>query len=240
MFQLNFLFFIILNFHFMRPFFWNNSSFSELTHTFLGNGEMAAFDYLNTYTVTANRSYSNGTQNRITIFTSGSYLKLLFGSGPRAATSIASLIGFPGSDQSGGTTYTGTQSAGTLLVPTWYAYNYIDLNQYKQVFGNLNISATGQKEAIVFQIQQFFEMEFKYESASMVLNAWSPFMTWAIQQKAFDFTPDITNANTVYNATLESTDEDSKGLGFKFTEMLPEFPFLYSTGALKLRLKVGS
>src|SRR5437868_3980949 len=50
------------------------------------------------YTVTADRTYLSGTENRVTISTSGTYLSILFQTGTRAASSCASLIGFNGTD----------------------------------------------------------------------------------------------------------------------------------------------
>jgi hypothetical protein len=201
---------------------------------------MAAADTVNTYTATANRSYSGGTQNRVTIATSGAYFSMLFNSGPNTSTTIARLIGFAVSDQTGSTSYTGTSSAGTLLQPVWWGKNYRDVNMLRKNFGSLNISANGTKEAITYQIQQFFQVQFDYEPYSAIASSWQPFLTWAVQQQSLEFTPDITNPNTVYNCTLESTEYDSAGLGYEMREMIQEgMPFLYSTGLLKFRLNVN-
>lgn len=201
---------------------------------------MAAVDTVNIYTCTADRSFAGGTQNRVTISTSGAFLSLLFASGPRTASTIASLLGFAVADQTGATTYTGTASAGTLLQPVWWGKNYRDPDMLRTNFGSLNISANGTKEAITYQIQEFFQVQFDYEPFATVANSWQPFLTWAIQQQALEFTPDITAPNTVYNCTLESTDADSSGLGYELVEMVDDgFPFLYSTGLLKFRLKVS-
>lgn len=199
---------------------------------------MNAADSSNTYTVTAVRTTSGGTQNRVTIATSGSFLSLLFGSGPRAASSTATLLGYTATDKTGSTSYTGTSTSGTALTSTLTGYNFLDTNQMRKVFGSLNISATGQKEAIVYQIQQFLQVQFKYEPVAKVNLEWTPFMTWAIQQRPWEFTPEITSPNTFYNVTLEKTAGDGKGLGFTIKEMLPDFPFLHDIGLLTLRLKV--
>lgn len=200
---------------------------------------MAVVDTVNTYTITANRTYSNGTANRVTIATSGTYLSLLFASGPRTVSTIAPLIGFTVADQTGALTYTGTSSAGTILEPVWWGKNYQDVNMLRTNFGSLNISANGTKEAIIYQIQEFFEVQFDYEPYVNIAASWMPFMTWAIQQSAFEWTPDITAPNTVYDVTLESTEEDGQGLSYRMKEMIPEMPGLHTTGLLKFRLKVG-
>jgi len=200
--------------------------------------QMQAADPYNTYTVTADRTISGGTQNRVTISTSGSYLSLLFGSGTRAASTVAPLIGFTSTDKTGATTYTGTSTCGTALTSTLTGYNWIPPEMNQKVFGSLNISTTGIKEAIVFQIQKFFSVQFKYEPKSYVINSWLPFWQWSIQQRAFEFTPEVTSPSAFYNCTLEKTGADSKGLGFAWKEQLPDFPNLYDSGLITFRVKV--
>lgn len=199
---------------------------------------LSAADPSNTYTVTANRTLSSGTQNRVTIATSGAYLSLLFLTGPRTASTIAPLIGFTTTDKTGALTYTGSSSAGTILLPTWYAYNYIPTDRYKKVYGALNVSASGLKEAVVFQLQKFFQVEFMHEPEAKVASDYSPFIDWIIQQRPLEFTPSIASPNTVLDCTLETTEEDGEGLAMTMKEELPDMPFLFGTGLLKFRLKV--
>lgn len=198
---------------------------------------MEAADPSNHYSPTANRTISGGTQNRVTIATSGSYLDLLFGSGPRVASSVGPLIGFAPSDRTGTTTYTGTTTAGTALVTEREVYNYTGPDIQKAIFGAVNVSASGDKEAIVWQVQKFFDFNAKFEPEAKVLTDWSDFMTWAIQQKPLEFTPEVTTPTLFYNCTLEGTAQDGKGLGFKMQEQLPDFPFYYQTGQLRFRVK---
>lgn len=199
--------------------------------------QMETVDTANLYTVTADRTISGGTENRITIATSGAFLSLLFGTGTHTVTSVASLIGFPATDQTGNTTYTGTATAGTALITTETGYSYLGPDFVRKIFGAVNISASGEKEALVFQIQKFIEVTFKYEPEDYVVTDWVPFFTWAIEQKPFDFTPEITSPSTIYDVTMETTQADSLALGYRITEMLPQFPFFYTTGPLKMRLR---
>jgi hypothetical protein len=197
---------------------------------------MGKADTAHIYTVTADRTISSGAQNRITISTSGTYLDLLFVTGPRSASTMAGLIGFSG-DQTGATTYTGTVTTGTSLIPALIGYNFTPPTLYNQIQGSVNISASGTKEAIVYQIQKFMKVQFKYETESNAINNWNPWWQWAIQQRPFDFTPDYTLApTTFYQVTLEKTSQDSKGIGFLMPEMLPKFPFLYETGMIEMRV----
>jgi hypothetical protein len=197
---------------------------------------LQAADPLNTYTVTVDRTVAGGTQNRVTISSSAFYFSILFGTGPRATSSCASLIGFAAVDQIGFTSYTGTSSAGTPLTTYLNGYNYIPPTMMHKIQGNVNVSANGTKEAVVFQIQQFWQVEFQHEPEAKVIAQWGPMMDWLIQQRLFEFTPEITSPSVFIEGTLETTTEDGKGLGFNFKEMLPNFPFDYQTGTLKFRV----
>jgi hypothetical protein len=197
--------------------------------------QMQSADNTNIYTATVNRTVMGGTQNRITISSNGAYLSLLFGTGTNVATSISTLIGFNASDYTGATTYTGSSTTGIALLPTFIGYNYLDDFNQSKLFGAVNVSASGLKEAVTFNIQQFINVEFRYEPKSNLL-LWKNFFTWAIQQRQFDFTPEISAPNTVYNVTLEKTQYHDQGLGFQMKEMLPTFPNLYQTGPLVFRI----
>lgn len=196
---------------------------------------LQSIDSANIYSVTVDRTILGGTQNRITISTNGSFLSLLFGTGPHATTSIATLIGFNPADYTGLTTYTGNQSSGTTLTPDYIGYNFLSDQHMARIFGAVNISASGLKEAVTFNTQYFIEVDYKYEPSSKLLQ-WKNFFTWAIQQRPYDYTPEISNPTTVYNVTLETTQEDPKGLGYRMNEMLPDFPNFYQTGPLKFRI----
>ena len=200
---------------------------------------MFAADPTNTYTVTATRTQSSGTQNRVTIATSGAFLSLLFSSGTHNLASIASTIGFAATDRTGATTYTGTLTTGTAFTSTLVGYNYGKPNRNQKIFGAVNIATSGAKEAVVWaNYQQFVTVTFKYEPETYIDSAWVPFFLWAMKQQAFEFTPEITAPTVFYNVTLENTPKESMGLGFMLPEMVSEIPFLFSVGPLTFRVKV--
>lgn len=200
---------------------------------------MNAADPSNSYVVTIDRTVNLGQQNRVTVATSGSFLSLLFSSGPRTASTAAPLIGFAVSDRTGSTTYTGSSSAGTALITEKEAFNYLPVEMDHMIFGNVNISANGTKEVVVFQIQQFWSGEWKYEPESKVKVQWLPLMDWMIQGRLFDFTPETNHPTVFYTGTLEKTSKDGKALGFQWKEMLPNFPFNYQTGPMVFRLNIS-
>jgi hypothetical protein len=197
---------------------------------------LSAADGSHTFTCTIDRSISGGLQNRITIATNSAFFQLLFLTGSRNASSCDSLIGFTHTDKTGATTYTGTSTAGTAILTEYPGYNYLSPDFNRKVFGSVNVSASGKKEAIVFQIQKFLQVEFRFETKANVIAKWVPFLTWAIQQRPFEITPEYTVYNTLYNVTLESTAGESKGLGYILNEMLPQFPNNYRTGLIKFRV----
>lgn len=201
---------------------------------------MQAAAQLYSFGVSADRTINNGFENRVTIIATGGYLELLFGTGPRATSTIAPLIGFNSTDYTLAASYTGAFSAGTVLVNDFFGggFNYLGPENNQMVFGAVNVSASGQKEAVVFQIQEFIQVQFKYEPQSRIASEWLPLWRWMIQQRSLEFTPEINNPTVFYEVTLETSSADGKGLGFKMTEMLPQFPFLYDTGLMKFRKRV--
>jgi hypothetical protein len=188
------------------------------------------------YTWTADRTVAGGLENRVSVSTDGTYLDLLFGSGPRTGSSVAYTIGFNPVDRTGATSYTGNRTSGTTLVTTLPGYNYLRPEFNHKAFGAVNVSASGRKEAIVFQIQRFVQVQFKYEPEIKALNEWGPLCDWMSQQRLFEFTPEVTSPNTFYEVTLEKSQSDGKGMGFSFKEMLPSFPFLYDIGMMTFRV----
>lgn len=192
----------------------------------------------NTYTFVVDRTVSAGTQNRINISTDFTFLSINFATGSRATTSVASLIAFVG-DQTGATSYSNSASAGFTLLTEREGYNYLSPDFGRDIFGSVNISASGIKEAIVHSIQKFWQVQFKFIPEAKHISEWLPLMEWLIQQKLFEFTPEVTVPGTFFEGTLESTPASGKGLGFRHTEMLPAFPFFYDTGLMRFRVNEG-
>lgn len=185
--------------------------------------------------VSADRSVNGGTENRITFTTLGTHFSIYFGTGPRKDISIAELLGFAKADLTGGLTYTGTSTSGTALIPDWWGKNYQPPELFKKNFGAVNVSTSGDKEAIVFAIQEFLSVQFDFESETKAFNEWPGLIGWMIKQRVFDFTPEISNPGVFYEVTLEKTSEDGKGLGFNLKEQVPQYPFMFSTGPMTFR-----
>jgi len=202
--------------------------------------EMQSVDTLgNIYSVSVNRTVMGGTQNRVIISTNGTFLSLLFGTGPNFNISASAIMGFNPSDYTGSTTYIGSFTTGSTLIPEFIGYNYLDNTNQSKIFGAVNVSASGLKEAVTFNTQFFVNVEYKYEPKAN-LAAWKSFFLWSIQQRPFDFTPEIANPTNVLTVTLDSTQYEDQGLGYQMSEMLAsQMPNFYETGPLKFRLIVN-
>lgn len=193
---------------------------------------ITAADPLHIYSVTADRTIANGTQNRITIATNNTYFGIYFATGN--PSNPATLLGFNNSDYTGLTSYTGSTTSGTILVPNMNGYNYTPPGYMQKNFGTINVSASGIKESIVFSLQQFSQIQFKYIPQATATNQWNPFIIWMIQQREFDFTPDYTDPTTVYEVTLE---DPNQGMMLNLTEHISEgLPGFWYTPLLKFRL----
>ena len=99
---------------------------------------MNAADPSNTYGYTIDRSINSGTENRVTITTNGAFLSLLFGSGSRAITSCAALLGYTATDKTGATSYTSQSSAGETFLTARAGYNYQAPQTSRKIQGTVN------------------------------------------------------------------------------------------------------
>jgi hypothetical protein len=117
-----------------------------------------------------------------------------------------------------------------------YSFTFPEID--KRNFGSVNLSASGLKESIVFQIQEFWQVGFRYLPKSEITTSWVNFISWMIQQRPLQFTPEINAPTIYYDGTLEGTEADAKGMAFKFKEMLPSFPNFYDTGIMRFRRRI--
>lgn len=198
-------------------------------------------DGVNTYTVSINRNVSGALENRVSIISSGSYFDLLFSTGTNAGNSVADLLGFDLVDYTGLTTYSGFKSMGKILIPEFPTYNYLSPDLFIMQDGVKNVSAAGIKETLVFAKMQFIQGQWKWItnfSNRTQLTEWKDFLQYATKQKKFEISTSIfENYDLFYQVTLESTDSDSNGMGYKLTQMLgPGLYRFYETGMLKFRV----
>jgi len=199
---------------------------------------MEAADPANVYTVTANRTYVGGLENRVTIATTtGVFLSLLFGTGTRNGSSIAPIIGFAHADRTGALTYTGVQTTGTAYRPETIAYSYRGPDVLQLQDGVRTLSASGIKETIVFASQNFVELRLKHLRDKTACSNW---LVWATQQKPFEITPEFSTPGVFHNVTLDKTPKSDTGMAFELEEQVSMgMPGYWDTGLLRSRIIKG-
>lgn len=195
-----------------------------------------AVDQTRVYSATVDRTVSGGLENRVTISTSGGFFQILGATGPRTASTVLPLLGFTVSDFTGATTYTGSTTSGTAVIPAWVGYSYMGPDDFQEVDGSVSRSASGVKEAIVFSVIRYWQVEFKNELKAN-LAPWRAFLQWVMLQRPVDFTPEISNSSVFYQGTIEKTESNGKGLAFKMIEQGPQMPNFYRTGLLTFQVK---
>ncbi len=189
------------------------------------------------YGVNIDWTVNSNTENRFILSSTGTAFSLPFLTGTNASDSIAPEIGFGASDYTGHTIYTGPSDTGSKLFTEFAGYNYLPPTMYKTETSVQTISIRGDKETIVWSTQDFIQVEYKYEPEIKVISDWQNFMDWSTKGRPFDFTPDyVLYPSIVYSVTMEKTSGASNGLGYKFQELLPSFPFLYTTGQIVMRV----
>jgi hypothetical protein len=200
--------------------------------------QMQAFAPTINFQISINRTVNSNTENRWTIAApNATYFSLNFATGTNASDSVWSEIGFNASDYTGALTYTGASDTGTKLITAYSAYNYLPPETFKTQSGVTTTSVRGDKDTIIWSTQRFIQCEFKYEPEVKVKTDWQDLMDWMSKIRPFDFTPDYVSAPCdVYSVTLEKDSVAGNGLGYKWQEMLPQFPFNYTTGQMAFRV----
>lgn len=197
------------------------------------------------YTVSANR-----TTRIITISVASSTMNLLASTGTNVANSIFSTIGFAASDSGNVTTKSGTTAVGTLYEPQFKLQDYVDQKDSRKLReATLHTSSAGLVRVHSFGTDRFFDFNIKFAtdikqpSNGPILNNLTgvddlrEFMQYCMTKKYVEFMPDKNTPSTFYKVVLESTDSDSKGMGYKLQEQYSRgLVGYFETGILKFRI----
>lgn len=197
-----------------------------------------------TYTVTFNRN------DRTYTISSTSNFSLLISSGSTVGSGPFTLMGFTGSDLTGGSSYTGNNPSGSVYEPQFKFQNWVsDQDNQSKVDAQVNESASGEVEVISFGSRKIIELNIKYatdrdvsksghikNNPSGVANL-RLFMQYAISKGSFELMEDIADRSTYKKVILESTPEDRKGTAYKLKEFsISGGPTgFYETGIIRLR-----
>lgn len=148
----------------------------------------------NLYTVTVDRTIGGGQQNRVTIETDGAYLDLLFATGTRTASTCATLLGFNVTDRTGATSYTGNNTAGKIIVPTYPPYDIQQPGTIHDARRSLNETTSGFVETVSFSTFRNFEFKIRYiEEDSSEFQQFQDFHIWLLRGGPIEFAQKISD-----------------------------------------------
>ncbi len=197
------------------------------------------------YTVTASRS------TRIITIASTSNFELLVTTGTRVGTTVYTLIGFTGADQTGAGTYDGDAASGSEFKPQFFLQDHTPSDRYQEaVDASVNESASGQLEVIQFGTRNFVEMNIRYQTddsptahteirlqANAVANLIT-FMQYITGKKPVEYMEDEDIPTTFEKLVLEKLPISSKGTGFKLIERVEDtLPGYFDTGVMQFRVQ---
>lgn len=191
----------------------------------------------------------NRTTRKFTI-SSTSNFSLLFSTGPNAAQSTASLLGYSATDKTSASTYLAESVSGLEYKTQFYIQSYKDTStNRKAIDGTVNKSASGIVEVIKFGHERFMEGEFLFitniiqESISIIRTNpegredFIRFIEWCTEKAPVEFIKNENDPSAFQNLILESTPTDSKGLDYDLIEMYDRgLAQYYRSGTLKFRL----
>ena len=191
----------------------------------------------------------NRTTRKFTI-SSTSDFSLLFSTGPNAAQSTASLLGYTATDKTAASSYLAENVSGFEYSTQFYIQSYKDTStNRKAIDGTVNKSASGVIEVIKFGNERFMEGEFLFitniiqESISIIRTNstgredFIQFIEWCTEKAPIEFIKNENDPSTFQTLVLESTPSDSKGLDYDLIEMYDRgLAQYYRSGVLKFRL----
>lgn len=197
-----------------------------------------------TYTV----SFDRDTQ-LITI-ESDSDFSLLTNTGTHTGTSPWTLLGFStAADYSGDDNYEGSSASGSSYYTQFVPQSYVSPDDLqKSVDATVHESASGDVQVFRFGTISFIEMNLTYitsttTTGSSIRNNTTgladaqAFLQYITKKNRIEFMPNSSDTSSFYSVILESTTEDSKGVGYRLKELYGRgLPGFFETGLLKFRV----
>lgn len=196
------------------------------------------------YAVSFNRS-----TRKITITAAGAF-QILLATGSHRASSPFSLAGFSqGSNLTGASSYEGAAAAGDYYVPQFKLQDYVAPDNLQEaVEATINESASGDIQVVKFGNRSFYEFNIMFatdieqpdEVIRTNLNGIADlrrFMRFLITKAPCEIMPDENTPASYDTIVLESTSENSKGVGYRLKEMYDKgLPGYFQTQKLKFRV----
>lgn len=197
-----------------------------------------------TYTVSVNR-----TTRIITISADGNF-DLLTNTGTHVGTAPWDLMGYTTTaNKTGAATYAADNDSGESYHTQFVPQSYVGPDDLQEaVDATVHESAAGDVQVFRFGTNRFIEMNLMYITSRDVTGSVirnnptgvsdaQAFLQYSVRKNRMEFMEDADSPGTFQSVLLESTPEDSKGVGYRLRELygrgLPEF---FETGVLKFRV----
>lgn len=199
-----------------------------------------------TYTVTFNRT------SRILTITSSAAVTWLAATGANVVLGYSAYpaLGYPATDVSSVTTFTGSTAIGSVYSPQYKLQDYVDQqDSRKNRAATVAVSASGKVQLQSFGLDRFFEFSIKFatdipqpsggpivSNTSGVANLRS-FMQWLMDKNTVEFMPDKDLPGTYYRLVLDSAPGAGDGSGYKLQEQYGRgLTGYFDSGVLNFRI----
>jgi len=189
---------------------------------------------------------------RIVTLTSSSSASLLWATGTNFTQSIGPLLGMPLTNVLNVTSFVGTLAVGTAYRPQFKLQDYKDNTMTRKLINpTVNKSSSKQKVSVqYFGVEEFFKFNIKYITNRDVSGSDSKyknnpnaveeakaFLNFIILKNIIEFMPDENKPNVYYRMYLDSSTQDSDGVGFDLVEYVDkDLPNFFETGLLTFTL----
>lgn len=194
------------------------------------------------YTVTGDR------ETRVVTISASAAFDILGSTGSQAGVSALPVIGFPATDQTGLTSYTGT-TAGSEFIPQFFLQDYLDILDNKEAnAASVQSSAIGIVEVLSFGELSYLEFDLQYitnrdqgldSPIRTNLNGIADAKAWLdyiITKGDLEFMPDQDDPDTFFKILLERTATSGDGVGYVLREMRNKnLQGYFETGKLRFR-----
>ena len=193
-----------------------------------------------TYSASLNR-----TTRIITISTTSNF-KLLQSTGPHSADGVWNELSF-GGDTALGLLHACVSAVGDEWRPQFLPQDWVPFEHNVSAVDGVRKEATsGAVETVSFGSKEVMEMNFTFitnrfvdgpfDNDSQGVEKALSFLRYATTSADLEFMQDRDNPDNFVMSILESTPENSNGLGFKLKELYGKgLPMFYETGLLKFR-----
>jgi len=195
------------------------------------------------YTVSFDRS------RRLVNISAPSTFAMLVSTGATAGSSVFSLLGFTGIDQTGASSYTSDSNCGSEYLPQFLFQGYLaTIDNKASIEGKVSESGSGITQVASFGTKQLMKCNVTYitdidqgngnaieTNASGVADA-RAFLNNIIGKTKIEFMEDRDARSTYESFILESTKANKDGLGFELYELYAKKrPYYYETKQLTFK-----